>query len=428
MPFYRRVLLTSLCVMLCSGAVLAEAVPSSSPTPRTLDECIATALAQQTDVLIGQHALEASNARLTQTRSAYYPQITAQTTDNVVSSNRNGLDRDGASLTVTQNFYDGGLREARVASARQSVVQQDAVLARTKQSVIYNVTRTYTGLLRAQRLADVADRRVAYIEGQQQLIQGRIEAGDAAEVDALPIAAQLANARVDQLSARNAVRTASIQLQLAMGLTPGAPFPVQDITTPGTLMVDPLDTCLAQALGQRPELQQTQAAIGVASAAVKTARINTRPRPVISGQLGQPVFSDDDATYAISAGLVFDLFNGNSTRAAYTEAKSNLSTAELRAAQMGKEITAEVQDAYLNVTNAQERLTASALSVEAARRNADAQQARYAQGLAIPLDLLNAQLEVTTAESNAVQAQYDYVAALAQLHYAMGREGGISWE
>jgi hypothetical protein len=91
--------------------------------------------------------------------------------------------------------------------------QYDATLIRTQQTVVDTVTKAYLELLRAQGLADVANQRVVYIEGQQKMIKARVEAGDAAEVDVFPIDAQLANAHVDQLTAKNTVRTSAIQLQ-----------------------------------------------------------------------------------------------------------------------------------------------------------------------------------------------------------------------
>ncbi|OPZ84025.1 MAG: Outer membrane efflux protein [bacterium ADurb.Bin429] len=84
-----------------------------------------------------------------------------------------------------------------------------------------------------------------------------------------------------------------------------------------------------------------------------------------------------------------------------------------------------MEEAYLNLESARERLAASDLSLKAAQKNFDVQQDRYKQGFAIPLDLLNAQVEVATAQSNAVQARYDYYTSYAQLEYAIGTQGGL---
>ncbi|HEX2948794.1 MAG TPA: TolC family protein [Armatimonadota bacterium] len=403
--------------------------PASTPAPLTLHQCIEAALGHQSDVLVGQNNVVAAKARSVQAKAGYFPQVTVQSTKGFIATKKsNSVDNDGTSLQLTQNIYDGGLREAKVANAAFAKKQYDATLIRTQQTVVDTVTKAYLELLRAQGLADVADQRVAYIEGQQKMIKARVEAGDAAEVDVFPIDAQLANAHVDQLTAKNTVRTSAIQLQKSMGFIPTESFAVAAVAFPEKISVPKLEECLTIAQQQRPEILEAKAGIDVAKSSVKVAKINMYPRPVITAQFDQLLSTNSDQSYGINAGIVYDIFNGKSLKAAYQEATADLSSAEIRAAQTPKDINAEVQNAHVNITNAAERMKASAISVTSAKKNLAAQEERYQQGLAIPLDLLNAQLEVTTAENSAVEAQYDYLEALTELHYAMGSKGEVTWE
>lgn len=417
------------CLMIAIGLfsllpVLAQNTPA--PTPLTLQQCIDIALKQQGDVLQGERAVDAASARQIQAKSGYFPQITVGTNSYVYDSGMPRLTQNNTgSLSISQNLYDGGRREAKVSQAKSGLIQNTAGLERTRQTVTFDVTQSYLGLLRAHRLADVADTQLTYIQGQLDMIKTRVEVGDAAEADIIPIEAQLANAQVDDLSAKNAVRTAAISLQQSMGLpSQTSDFPVQDVTVPADVAVPALEDCLTQAKTLRPDVRQTKASVDSAKASVKTAQIDLYPRPIIAGQLDQNFIGGSDRAVSITAGLALDLFNGGNTRAVFNEAKANEAGAEVRAVQLDKDIAAQVQTAYLNLTDAQERMKASDISVKAAQRNLDVQQERYQQGMAIPLDLLNAQVTLTTANSNAVQARYDYYTALAQLDYAMGKQGG----
>jgi len=417
MKCFSLLALLGLCGML---PVLAQ----DSTTPLTLQQCLDIAMKQQSDVLQGAQSLNAADARQIQAKSDYYPQIAVQSTSQVLQSGIPGSrDRTSGGLTISQNLYDGGLREARVSQAKSGVMQNAAGLDRTRQTVVFDVMQSYLGLLRAHRLADVADSQLTYIQGQLDLVKTRVQVGDAAEVDVIPIEAQLANAQVDDLTAKNAVRTSAISLQQAMGLPPQAEFPIADMNVAMDLAVPTLEDCLAQAKTLRPDVRQVKAGVDSAQSSVKTAKIEMNPRPVVTGQLDQNFTGQSDRTVSISAGLAYDLFDGGNNRAVYNESRANLTSAQIRAAQLDKDIAAQVQTAYLNLTNARDRVGASAISVQAAQRNLDAQQERYRQGLAITLDLLNAQVTLTTASSNAVQARYDYYTALAQLDYAMGKQG-----
>lgn len=413
--------------VLCGLCLLAMPVLAQQPnTPLTLQQCIAMAQQQQSDVQQGQYALTAAQARQVQAKSSYYPQVSLSADTRLTDSNLSGNRAStGSNVSVTQNFYDGGLREAKVKRSGFETEQSTASLERTRQTVTFTVTRAYLEVLRAQQLAAVAKSRLTYIEGQRALVQSRVEAGAAAEVDILPIEAQLANARVEALGAKNTTRTAAIQLYQAMGLTPQSSIDIAEVTLAKDPDVPALAECLTQAKAARPEVRQTAATMGAAQSNVQVAKINQRPRPVINGQFDQPVTGDNERNYSVSAGLVFDLFSGGNTRAVYNESMANLRSAEVRAGQVEKNIAAEVETAYLNMEDARERLQASAASVTAAERNMAAQEERYQQGLAIPLDLLNAQVSLTDANSNAVQARYDYYTALAQLDYALGKQGGF---
>lgn len=406
---------------LCGMMAIAQEVVQ--PAPLSLEECIAIALSDQSDILIGGNNVQVATQRVVQAKSSYYPQISLNA--DALANSENPLNdvETGSTLTVTQTFYDGGLRESRVRGAKANVTQNACGLARTQQSVVFVVTRDYFNLLRAQRLAEVSATQVHYLEEQLRLIQSRVQLGDAAPADAVPVEATLANARVDLLAAQNAVRTTAIQLQQHMGISTQEEFAVQDYSGATDVSLASTDEYISQAYLSRPDLTQARAAIDIAKANTSTAKINLYPRPVLSGRFEQPLFNGDDSRYLISGGIEFDIYDGGYNKAFYRETQFNQSSAEIRAVQLAKDIRAEVQNAYLNVVNARERLAASEFSLRAAQINFNVQEERYTQGLAISLDLLNAQFDLVRAQSTAVQAQYDYYTALAQLAYATGTQG-----
>jgi outer membrane protein TolC len=410
-------------VMNTGQAPVEEETP---PASLSLPDCIAIALKNQSDVLLGQKALEGAKAGETKAKSDYYPQVAVSASKLLVKSGSVGLGQSGTLMTVSQNFYDGGLREALVGGARAGVKQNVFSLERTEQTVAFNVTQNYFALLRAQQLAGVQDSRLKYLGEQLEMVKTRVQVGDAAEVDFLPVEAQLANARVDQLSAKNAVRIAAVQLQSTMGLSPQPEFSIQEVGKPTMTDLHPLEDYIKVAYISRPDVLASEAGVEAARSSVQSAKIVLGPQPFVAGTFDQQLDDGTSHSVAITGGIALDLFNGGRNRAAYEAARANLSSAEVRATQLGKDIGAAVQEAYLNLTSAKERLDASALSLKAAQKNLEAQEGRYKQGLAIPLDLLNAQLEVVTAQSNDVQARYDYYTSVAQLEYALGKQGGLN--
>ncbi|MCE5197394.1 MAG: TolC family protein [Armatimonadota bacterium] len=422
---YLQIFLIASLVM-CGATSWAQADETQQTAPLSLEQCIGIAMQNQLDILVGKNNVIAAKSRSIQAKSTYFPQLSIQNNAFHIGS-QGVLNKvtNGTAFNVTQNLFDGGLREATASSARYGVVENNAKLSRTTQSVTYDVTKAYYEVLRAKHLADVADANVKYTGGLRDQIKARAELGDAAAVDVLPVESQLANAQVNLLSAKNAVRNAALQLQNAMGVSPSQKFDVQDIGSAPEMDIQPLEIYQASASKDRPDIKETTAGLGAAKASVRSARINLYPRPVISGQYQREIAGGFTTSGTqVVGGIVFDIFNGGANKAAYKEARALQVSAEQQQKQVYKDIEVQVEEAYLNLTSAKERLAASEIGLAAAQKNNEAQIDRYNQGLGITLDLLNAELQLITAQTNEVEARYDYYVAAAQLEYAVGKQGG----
>lgn len=415
-------------------ALLAPCVPTGADVARdtgqatriTLGEAISAAMRNQVQIITARNNVTIAKARAQQARSAYLPQVSLQ--NNLFHSGTGTVlnrSTNGTAIDVTQNFYDGGLREANAASARYGVTQTSADLARTKQTVVFSVTAAYYDALRSKHLASVAEANVKYAEELKAQVEYQAQVGTSAKADVLPVESQLANARVSLLSAQNAVLTSLIELQNAIGLSPQAGFDIAEVESAPEAQLRPLRDYLAIAAESRPDVVQAKAGLRSASASARAARISLYPRPVITGQYQRGISGGYDSSGGqIVGGFAFDIFDGGSNRAAYRQAQASQANAAAQEAQVHKDIAAEVEQAYLSLTSAKERLAASEVALRAAQSNYDAQKERYAQGLGITLDLLNAEVQLVTARTNEVQARYDYYTAISQLDYATGTIGG----
>ncbi len=412
----------------------------SPPKPLSLAECLEIAERNQEDLLTAQNNLAIAGSRLSRAKGDYYPQVSLRNTAFVIDDKDaapsavvgSGLwgamgsrSDTGTALTVTQNFFDGGLRETTVQGARYGVDRNRAALTRMWQTTVFGVTRAYYDLLRAERLAEVSRENVKYNEALREQILAQAEAGEVAPVDVYPVEAQLANARVDLLTAENTARNSALALQAAMGVLPQTGFAIEDVDGEPSITPLPPKEHVDLALQARADLAAVRADRSAAAASVKSARISIYPRPVITGTYQKDISGGitSDLT-EITGGVVFDLFDGGANQATLREAKASEDNARLQIIQTERSIRTQVEEAYINLTNAQERLKASTVSLEASTKNFEAQKERYINGLANTLDLLNAEVQLVTARSSEVRARYDYYTAVAQLEYAVGGQGG----
>jgi outer membrane protein TolC len=79
-----------------------------------------------------------------------------------------------------------------------------------------------------------------------------------------------------------------------------------------------------------------------------------------------------------------------------------------------------VQQAFLNLRAAEERIPTAELGAQQAAENLEIATGRYAAGVGNPVEVTDAEVANTNAKTAYIQALYDYNVALANLDKAMG--------
>lgn len=427
-------------LVVLSLAVLSQAAPlraqeTELPTDRalTIEDCIDYALAHHSDVRAAARDLDAGRAGVRSARSGYLPRVTASldysdagtTGADYADTPERTSDFTGTRtmIGIEETLYDGGRTVASVRQASAQARVSEADLELTVQQRVLAVTVAYMEALRTRRLADIAAEAVTESEQQLEMIQAKIEAGDAAKVDRYPVEVQLSNSKLAKLQADNRVRVAANGLRNAMGLDRG---PALSITEVGDDLSDPpaFNECIAAALEQRPELARSDAQVDSSKAALWLARAQRLPVPTISAAYQKGLHrAGYDSQWSLGVGVSMSIFDAGGLAAEEEISKARLDSTVFQADQLVKDISAEVEEAYLNLANALESLSASGPNVEMARLNLDVAREKYAQGLGITLEIVSAQLSYQDALTAQAEALYDGYIARAQLEKAMGKRG-----
>ena len=114
------------------------------------------------------------------------------------------------------------------------------------------------------------------------------------------------------------------------------------------------------------------------------------------------------------------LFDGGATNAKVKEARDAVAIADETALQTRESIQMEVREDYLNIISAREKVSTTQTSVAEAQEAYQIAVVRYKAGVGTNLDVLDAQLNLNTAQTNYITALYDYNIGLATLEKAMG--------
>lgn len=403
------------------GGAFAQAQENLS-----LDDVLRLALQNNGTARAALADTESAQARLNAARANLYPSF-----DISSSTTRTRVEGGGVSAETTQRqnglglewlLLDNGQRELRIRQSSRSAEASRQNARDTVRRVLFQTARAYYEVLRRQELLQVADTAVRRAETLLEVAKAQAEVGTAPQKDVLQAEADLANARVQQIQARNALRLAQTDLKRLIGWEvqralpalqppPAAPQPAPELS---------VEQLWQRARLQRPDLRNAELSLQISKLGVDAARLNSLLRLQITARGFREVEPNTRTQGSLSIIASYPLFDGGLTRANLREAEANLLSAQFRLQQIERDAYAELESALLSLREANERLEASKIAVAAARRNFEAAQESLREGVGTIIEVLTAQLALVTAETNLVQATYDAAVAELQLRVAVG--------
>ena len=411
-------------LVLCIGLLAVAAVNAQETL--SLDDALRLALQNNGLARAALAEIDAAGARLAAARANLAPSI-----DLSSSTTRTRIEGGGAIADTTQRqngfglewlLLDNGQRELRIRQSSRTAEATRQSTRETLRRVLFQTARAYYEVLRRKELLQVADTAVRRAETLLEVAKAQAEVGAAPQKDVLQAEADLANARVQQIQARNALRLAETDLKRLIGWDAQKPLPA--LTAPDappspdpTLSVEQL---WQRARLQRPDLRDAELRLQISRLGLDAARLNSLLRLQISARGFREYEPNSRTQGSLSIVASYPLFDGGLTRANLREAEASLQSAQFRLQQAERDAYAEVESALLSLREASERLEASKIAVAAAQRNFDAAQESLREGVGTIVEVLTAQLALITAETNLVQATYDAAVAELQLRVATG--------
>jgi outer membrane protein len=109
------------------------------------------------------------------------------------------------------------------------------------------------------------------------------------------------------------------------------------------------------------------------------------------------------------------------TKGRVSEARANLRAIEAQRDGLRQSILLEVNQAYADLDTAAARISVMEISEKNAKDNLELAEGRYQAGVGPSLEVTDARLANFRAETDHVQALYDYYLSAARLMKAMGR-------
>jgi outer membrane protein TolC len=338
-------------------------------------------------------------------------------------------DEYGYSFGLRQPLFNGSngsyLHSPRANSARVNASEEE--LRATRQTVALETKTRCYDLLKAQKLAEVQERAVQRSIEQLETSQARYELGSASMSDFLKSKVQLGNDSLTLITRQNAIEIARAELNNYLALDVERPTEV-DVELEFAPYPLPTADAITQAVANHPTVRARAYDLkrwGFELGNTQSTRLPTISLTASYGWVGTQFPNSLDEvtqsdTYSYGINISWRIFTGFSTSANVNQAKVAKHVAESELAQARRDVRLGIKTASLGVTEAGKRFRVAEDQVESAQEDLDIAQEKYNLGAATILDILVAQVNLSSAETDRIQAGYDWLLAIADLERSMG--------
>jgi outer membrane protein len=338
---------------------------------------------------------------------------------------------NSVSLALKQLIFDGGKIANELRAVKYTQSGSIATYKRELQTVAFNVANAYYTALAAQRATQIANETVKLNQVNANLVEAQIQAGTTARSDLLTAELPVAQARVTLVKDQGAELSAQAAFVNAMGLDANTYVLPQDdgnvlagASGAPQVPVPTYDAAIARAYMLRPDFSTSQLAVASAQASLKAARLGLFPNLSGTGSYGTASTDSQGGTFrnsgSVGLTLSVPIFDQGVTHAQVEQAQGTLDSATAALETAREAIQLGVKQALVNLVSAGATFTQTEAELDNAREVLQATQAQYAAGVTtLPL-LLNAEVGLTQALVDQVNAVYSLRQAEASFLFAEG--------
>ncbi|HEV3154965.1 MAG TPA: TolC family protein [Candidatus Baltobacteraceae bacterium] len=350
----------------------------------------------------------------TLTQSRRFGNAAGTSTTGTTGSVGNSFVSKGLNASLRQLIYDGGRVIAQIHQAKANAVAGADTYERNLQTLAFNVAQAYYNVLQANATTQLDVQVVNQNVVQENLVRAQLQAGTASRVDLATAQLPTAQARVALVRQQGTALAAVAAFAETLGLDPDALVMPQStaaaVQTSSAVPILSYDQAVTRALALRPDYHSSQEAVLAAQYNLQFQRSGLFPS--LNGTASYGTNSTNVAGGAFgpsdSVGLTLSIpvWDQGVTRAQTETAQAQLDLANAELSQTRLTVETDVRQALVGLVSAQAAVAQAQAELAKAQEILRATQAQYRAGVTtLPL-LLNAQVGLTQAQTDQVNALF----------------------
>lgn len=480
---FRKKILQILCSVLLVSFTL-KAQDGDVKDQWTLEECVNYAVENNIQVRQSGLNAEIEKVNLSQSRADLLPTLNAGVgysysvgrsvnpfTNIIVDQPVSSQD---ANLSTSVTLFNGFQKANTIRRNKVTLEARQYLYEDMQNDITLQVVTAYMEILLNNELLENAKLRLITTNLQLERTEKLVEAGSLPESNLLEIRAQAASDELEIINAQNGIEMAKLNLKQLLQLPASEPMNIQvpEIDAPDEeIYRESLPEIYDAAVATQPDVKAADALVESSEYNVSIAQGSRYPSLTAFAFLGTSYSSvaDDflpkegtgfteieteigylqsdptqsvvttqsiptdftENTYfnqldfnlrrGVSLDLSIPIFNGWQSKSSISRAKINKEVAEYDALNTRNVLRQNVEQAYLDLLAAQKRYRATKVQVEALQEAFRVNEQRFNLGALNSLDFNLAKTNLNVAESDLIQAKYQYVFQSKILDFYQGK-------
>jgi outer membrane protein len=435
----------------CAGPAQAQSLPRLDG-PLTLERAVELALTQSLRVRAAGADSRTMESMRRESQAPFWPQLSAngylvdqRMAPNVYTSAGSTMARNyqvfnadqsrDANVSLMYPIFSGGRDYYGYQAAARRAEAGRQMLRAMEVDVAMQARLDYLNVLRERENLQVTTDLLRDVDERLRITREAFDAGRVPRFYVLRDETELANVRQMQAMAQSRVEQSLVALKTTLGLDLASMLELTDRLEyrPATVSID---DGIREASASQPEIQAAVKQREAAAAEVRAAYGNYFPQVSLSYMYdwgwmrnrawesqaeGMRMRGDGAEGYSVGVVVTLPVFDGFMRENALRTAKSKFDRAVQAEGLARQQIAKDVNQAALMLAAAEKSVEASQRGLEQAEEETRVIRERFASGRGIQLEVLDAQVALTRARFNAVNALAEYQGAHAMWLRAVGR-------
>lgn len=426
-------LLTTVVVL----ALVAGASHAQNTLRLNFDQAVQMAKEQNLELRQGKNTLQLNQVELTQTKMNRLPTVSANTGANrqiglqylavgeeIVVTNV-VADFVSSNINAELPLFTGFNRVSATKAASNRLIAQEEQLKALEQNMVVQVARRYLQVMLDKELVRIHKENLENQKNLLRQIEGFVESGIRAPVDALNQKTEIARVEMSLLDAEITLENDLQIFASELMLEPGVKLELEsmDMAAEMASMVNEyeLDDLFQYALSSRPDYKRFNYTVEAFRNDIRVARSGFMPQVSAFYNLNtyytsldprgfQTQYLEVYPTNTVGLRLNVPIFSNYRHKLNLVRAEVNVQNESLEQERLKRQIFQEVQTAYLNFDGAKRRLKGTSVQKNAAEEAFKVQNERFRLGVANFV-------EVSQSNQQLIQAQADYSQAYYSVYF-----------